>query len=335
MSAPIPTGHSPAPQPSEPTAGPVAAEPDEAGVAEAAASEVKAARFEAERARLVGVAYRMLGSRSDADDVVQDAWLRFSATSTPIENPAAWLTTVVTRLAIDELRTARRTRSAYVGPWLAEPTLDPPEADDGSGDPADQAVLAESITIGFLAVLERLSPLERAVFVLHDVFALPLTEVAEAIERSEAATRQLAKRARDHLAVDRPRFRPDPSAIQALTEQFLAAAAGGDIETLQSLLTDDVVAVSDGGPDRHAARAPIVGPHRVARYFTNLTARLDPATELHLVRANGQIGVYLTLHDEPHSLVVADWRDGKVAAAYTVLNPGKLRSFHHDWLATR
>jgi RNA polymerase sigma-70 factor (ECF subfamily) len=300
----------------------------------APATEAKAPLFEAERPRLAGVAYRMLGSRTDADDVVQDAWLRFAATRTPIDNPAAWLTTVVTRLAIDELRTARRTRATYVGPWLAEPTLDPPAADAATDDPADQAVLLESITIGFLAVLERLSPLERAVFVLHDVFALPLREVAEVIERSDAATRQLAKRARDHLAVDRPRFDPDPAEARSLTEMLLAAAATGDIEAITSHLAADVVYVSDGGPNRRAARRPVVGADKVARLFANLAARLDPGTEFHIVRANGQTAVYATVDAEPLMLLVPTWRDGLVAATYSVLNPDKLRPFHRSWLAS-
>ena len=297
--------------------------------------EDKAARFERERARLVGVAYRMLGSRTDADDVVQDAWLRFAAATTPIDNPAAWLTTIVTRLAIDELRTARRTRAAYVGPWLAEPTLDPPATGADHADPADQTVLLESITIGFLAVLERLSPLERAVFVLHDVFALPLTEVAEVIERSDAATRQLARRARGHLAVDRPRYQPDPDDARVLTEMLLTAAATGDIETIASHLADDVVYVGDGGPNRRAARRPVVGAEKVARLFANLAARLDPATEFHIVRANGQTAVYATVASEPLMLLVPNWRDGKVAATYSVLNPDKLRAFHRSWLTNR
>jgi RNA polymerase sigma-70 factor, ECF subfamily len=301
----------------------------------APSAENKASVFEAARPRLAGVAYRMLGSRTDADDVVQDAWLRFASTTTPIDNPAAWLTTVVTRLAIDELRTARRTRATYVGPWLAEPTLDAPTTGADQGDPADQAVLLESITIGFLAVLERLSPLERAVFVLHDVFALPLTEVAEMIERSEAATRQLAKRARDHLAVDRPRFDPDPDDARVLTEMLLAAAATGDIETIASHLAADVVYIGDGGPNRRAARRPVVGADKVARLFANLAARLDPGTEFHIVRANGQTAVYATVDAEPLMLLVPTWRDGRVAATYSVLNPDKLRPFHNSWLASR
>ncbi len=289
--------------------------------------------FEAERSRLRGLAYRMLGTHADADDIVQEAWLRFDATPASVENPAAWLTTVVTRLAIDELRSARRARADYVGPWLAEPALDLPSADLAGGDPAERHLLVESITIGFLAVMERLSPLERAVFVLHDVFAMPLTDVADVIERSEAATRQLAKRARDHLAVDRRRFDPEPADVRVLTEMLLAAAASGDVETIATYLADDVVALADGGAHRRAARRPIVGRERVARYFANLAARLDPDTEVHLVLANGQTALYLTVAGEPFMLQVPSWHDGKVTATYAVLNPDKLARFHADWLA--
>jgi RNA polymerase sigma-70 factor, ECF subfamily len=286
--------------------------------------------FERERRRLFGVAYRMLGTHADADDVVQEAWLRFSGSTTTIENPAAWLTTVVTRLSVDELRAARRTRASYVGPWLAEPALDLPDA---GSDPAERSVMLESITLGFLAVLERLSPLERAVFVLHDVFALPLTDVAEVIERSDDATRQLATRARGHLAADRARFEPEPDDARRLTEMLLAAAATGDLRTIGTYLTRDVVAVSDGGAARRAARRPVVGAERVARYVTNLAGRLEPDTEVHLVLANGQTALYLTQHDEPVMLVVPSWYEGRVRAVHSLLNPDKLASFHRAWRA--
>lgn len=163
--------------------------------------------FEAERARLRSVAYRMLGTPDDADDIVQEAWLRFATADVDsLENPAAWLTTVTTRLAIDKLRSAASRRETYVGPWLADPIANEPAADLG---PDDEVLLAESLSLGFLAVLERLSPLERAVFILHDVFAYPLRDVAQIIQRSDAATRQLARRARGHVADGRPRFAPD------------------------------------------------------------------------------------------------------------------------------
>ena len=173
---------------------------------ESAESAESVAAFEAERPRLRALAYRMLATADDADDVVQDAWLRFAPVAHTVERPAAWLTTVVTRLAIDRLRGTQRQRQQYVGPWLAEPVIEELTTDErGATDPEHQAILAESLTFGVLAVLERLSPLERAVFLLHDVFAVPMAEVAATIERSDVATRQLAKRARDHLQSARPR----------------------------------------------------------------------------------------------------------------------------------
>ena len=285
--------------------------------------------FEVERPRLRAVAYRILGTPDDADDVVQDAWFRYStADQAAILNPSAWLTTVVSRLAIDRLRSASHTRETYVGPWLPEPVLVEPSFDSS---PEEAAVLAESLSIGMLAVLERLSPLERAVFILHDVFAYPLTDVAEIIERQPAATRQLAKRARDHIEEARPRFAQDPEDIETLTQLLMAATLEGDIETLQSYLVEDVIHISDGGANYRAARAPIVGSERVARFFINLAQRADPAMEIHLVRANGQFAIYLTEGGAPFMLLVSNWVGGKVVSSYAVRNADKLASFHKAW----
>ena len=291
-----------------------------------------AAIFEAERSRLRSIAYRILGSPDDADDAVQDAWLRFAvADLSAIESPPAWLTTVVSRLSIDRLRSASRTRESYVGPWLPEPVL----AEEGlDGSPEGAAMLAESLSIGMLAVLERLSPLERAVFILHDVFAYPLGEVAEMIERQPAATRQLAKRARGHIEEARPRFVRDPSDIETLTQLLMAAALDGDVETLKSYLVEDVVHVSDGGANYRAARAPIVGRDRVARFFVNLAKRVDPLMEYHVVRANGQLAGYVTQGGEPFLLLVSNWVEGQIVASYAVRNAEKLASFHNAFLLT-
>lgn len=287
--------------------------------------------FEAERPRLRAIAYRMLGTPDDADDVVQDTWLRMSqADIEAINNPAAWLTTVATRLAIDRLRSASHQRETYVGPWLPDPIESEPAVEIG---PDDALLLTESLTLGFMAVLERVSPLERAVFLLHDVFAYPLAEVADIIERTPAATRQLAKRARDHIEQGRPRFSPDETEIEALTQLMLAAALNGDVETLESFLAEDVVHISDGGPDHRAARAPIIGRPRVARLFLNLAKRWEPTMEAHVVRANGQLAMYLTDAGEPFLLMTTNWVDGKVAASHGVRNPNKLASFHTAWLA--
>jgi len=290
------------------------------------ASEV----FEAERSRLRAIAYRMLGTPDDADDIVQDTWLRFSAADQKaINNRAAWLTTATTRLAIDRLRSARHRREAYVGPWLPDPIAGEPSLDLG---PDEAVILTESLSLGFMAVLERVTPLERAVFLLHDVFAYPLDEVAEIIERTPAATRQLAKRARDHIEAGRPRFTPDPADVAALTEAMMAATMNGDVETLESFLADDVVHISDGGPNHRAARAPIVGRARVARFFLNLAKRYEPTMELHVVSANGQLALYMTNHGGPFLLLTTNWVDGKAVASHAVRNPDKLRSFHEAWL---
>jgi len=289
-------------------------------------------RFEAERPRLRAIAYRILGTPDDADDVVQDTWLRFSTIEPEsITNPSAWLTTVVSRLAIDRLRAASHKREIYVGPWLPDPVLEEPSI---GNTPEEAALLAESLSIGFMAVLERLSPLERAVFILHDVFAYPLTDVAGIIDRRQDATRQLAKRARDHFNEARPRFEPDPADIETLSTLMMAAALEGDIDTLQSFLVEEVVHVSDGGANYRAARAPIVGRDRVARFFINLSKRWEPTMAVHIVRANGQFAAYLTNDDEPYMLLISNWVDGKVAASYAVRNVDKLASFHTAWKST-
>lgn len=297
--------------------------------------------FERERPRLVAIAYRMLGTPDDADDVVQDAWLRFQnharavevgADTAEIERPAAWLTTVVSRLAIDRLRSARSRRETYVGPWLADPLFDTP---DTAPTPDDASILAESLSLGFLAVMERLSPAERAAFLLHDVFALPFGEVAEALEKSESATRQLAKRARDHIAAERPRFAPDPSDVEELSMRVLGAAFSGEIDQLQRFLATDVVHVSDGGPNHRAARKPVIGPERVARFFVNLAKRDEPGLEHHPVHANGQSAIYTTQFGEPFMLNTITFVDRLVTASFTVRNPEKLAAFHRQWIATQ
>jgi len=289
--------------------------------------------FEAERPRLRAIAYRMLGTPDDADDVVQDTWLRFAAADVDsIDNTAAWLTAVASRLAIDRLRSAQHRREAYVGPWLADPIAEEPAVDAG---PDEAVVLAESLSLGFLAVLERASPLERAVFILHDIFGYPLAEVGVIIERSPAATRQLAKRARDHVEAGRPRFAPEPDDVETLTKLVLGAAMNGDVETLESYLAEDVVHLSDGGPNHRAARAPVVGVHRVSRLFVGLAKRLEPEMEFHVVRANGQLAVYTTLDAEPYMLHVSNWVDAKLTGSFAVRNPDKLAAFHRSWSSSR
>ena len=291
--------------------------------------------FEAERPRLVGLAYRMLGTPDDADDVVQDAWLRWAAADrSTIDSPAAWLTTVTTRLAIDRLRSARHRREVYVGPWLPEPLA--PDVDD----PYLAVASSESLTIGFLAVLERLEPVERAVFLLHDVFGHPFAEVAEAVGRTEVNVRQIAHRARERVRAAGPRpglaeRTPDPAHAERLAGAFFAAMVAGDVDGLRALLTDDVEHLSDGGADRRAARRPVRGADRVARLLINLAKRAAPGTCIHPVRVNGDPGWYLTVHDRPEMVLVPAFRDDRVSGVYAVLNPDKLARFHAAWQSTQ
>ena len=295
----------------------------------AAEADRAAEVFDAERPRLVALAYRMLGTPDDADDVVQDAWFRWaSADRSAIAEPAAWLTTVTTRVAIDRLRSARHRREVYVGPWLPEPVTE----DD---DPFLAAASAESLTLGFLAVLERLEPVERAVLLLHDVFGYSFAEVAAHVDRSEAAARQIAKRARDRVRSARPRVEPPPDRARAeeLADAFLGAVVGGDVEALRAMLTDDAVHLSDGGPHRRAARHPVVGADRVARLLSSLARRAHPAIELHPVTVNGEHGWYATVEGRPELLLVPSFRGEQVSGVLILLNPDKLARFHAAWLA--
>lgn len=283
--------------------------------------------FATERPRLVGLAYRMLGSVADAEDVVQDVWLRWDSTDRPaIERPAAWLTTVTTRRAIDRLRQQRRRREDYVGPWLPEPL---PTA-TGVTDPAPlrsddpQAVLdaADSLGVGLLVVLDTLGEVERAVFVLADVFGVPFDEIAEAVDRSTVACRQIASRARRKVRtarVDRA------AADEGLLAELVGAVTVGDVDAVLSLLAPDVVLVSDGGASRRAARRPVVGADRVARFLVNLAARAPEDASVGFEELNGAPA--LVVRAPSLDLVLTaerEVRTGRVGAVRLVMNPDKL-----------
>jgi RNA polymerase sigma-70 factor (ECF subfamily) len=294
-------------------------------------------RFDAERRRLTSLAYRMTGTPDDADDVVQEVWIRWQrADRTAIDNEAAWLTTVTSRVAIDRLTSAQARREVYVGPWVPEPlAVSSSSVRGASADPAEVVASSDSLTLGFLRVLETLDPTERAVFLLHDVFAVPFAEVAAAVDRNEAATRQMARRAREKVRDGRPRLTPPPAEVRELSDAFLAAILDGDVDRLTTMLTDDVVHISDGGPDHHAARRPVLGPDKVARLFVNLARReWLPTDEFHWVDVNGQPGAYVVRDEGPYLLTVLSWRDRRVAEAIAIVNPDKLRHFHESWKAT-
>lgn len=286
--------------------------------------------FEAERPRLHGVAYRMLGSVVDADDVVQDAWLRWDRLGESgravVERPAAWLTTATSRIALDVLRSARRQREEYVGPWLPEPLLTAGPL-PACGDPANAVEWAESLTLGFLVVLERLAPVERAVFLLADVFGEPYASIAVVVDRSEEACRQIAARARQRVRDERRHVAGAEGAASAtdLVQRFLAACAFGQVDDLRRMLHDDVVLVSDGGRDVHAARRPVVGVERVSRFLTNVTGRLASDAIVDVREVNGEPGLVVRRRDRVTMVISIEVDAGRIAALRLLLNPDKLR----------
>jgi RNA polymerase sigma-70 factor, ECF subfamily len=243
-----------------------------------------------------GVAYRMLGSVSEAEDVTQEALLRLTRQEQHLQEPAAWMTTVATRLSINVLRSARARRESYVGPWLPEPLVEDP-----APGPASRAELADSLSLALLVVLERLTPTERAAYLLRDVFGYDYAQIAEIIEQTESSSRQLVSRARKHLEASRPRFDPDEAARDALLERFLAAAERGDLEGLEQLLAKDAVLYADSGGKAMAPPEPLVGAALIARFMAAVAQGRPAAGEFESrrVRVNGQPGHVLRGPAEP------------------------------------
>src|SRR5829696_4262038 len=243
--------------------------------------------LEALRRHGFGVAYRMLGSASEAEDVTQEALLSLTRQERTIEQPAAWMTTVVTRLSINVLKSARARRQSYVGPWLPEPLVEDP-----APGPASRAELADSLSLALLVLLERLTPVERAAFLLREVFGYEYAEIARVIERTEVNSRQLVTRARKHVEASRPRFDADEATRDALLERFLAAAEDGDVKALEELLAKDAVLYADGGGKAMAAPEPLFGAAVIARFMASVAQvrRAFGEFETRLVRVNGQPG---------------------------------------------
>jgi RNA polymerase sigma-70 factor (TIGR02957 family) len=273
--------------------------------------------FVTHRRLLFTVAYEMLGSAADAEDVVQETWLRWAdVDQAEVRDPRAYLVRVVTRQALNRLRTLSRRREDYVGPWLPEPLLTSP-------DVAEDVELAEHISVAMLTVLETLTPTERATFVLREVFAIPYEEIAAILDRSPAAVRQIAHRAREHVAARRPRMEVDASEQRAVVERFLAAARTGDVQALLDVLAPDVVAVADGGGLVPAARKPITGAERVAELLTRFVA-VAPALRSDLVWLNGAPAIGIDLDGERHAVISLVVADGRITHLYAVNNPQKL-----------
>jgi RNA polymerase sigma-70 factor (ECF subfamily) len=271
---------------------------------------------------LVGVAYRMLGSIQAAEDVVQEAYLRAERADTAdIVEPRAWMTRIVTRLALDELRSARARRESYVGPWLPEPLVAPLDADAGV-DPADRVTLDEQVSLALLTVLETLSPAERAVYVLHEAFGVPLNDVADIVGRTPEACRQLASRARRHVRDGAPRFDADPGEQSRVVAAFKAASERGDLDALAALLDTDVVMRADGGGVAAVARRPITGRDAVVRVLgAGLRGRSN--MQIRTVLVNGDPGL-LVRSDEQVAVVAFVVADGRIAHIDIVANPAKL-----------
>ncbi|WP_374370600.1 sigma-70 family RNA polymerase sigma factor [Dongia sp.] len=285
--------------------------------AHAAAAEA-AATFAPHRRRLVRVAYRMLGSMAEAEDIAQEAFLRWlGADRTGVREPEAFLTRIVTRLCLDQLKSARVTRETYIGPWLPEPIVMPESETEAQDD----------LTLTLMLALERLSPLERAAFLLHDVFGLGFDEVAKAIDRDEAACRQLASRARNHVRAEKPRFPLPEGEGESIAAAFFTASRSGDVSALQAMLANAAIVYSDGGGKRLAALNPIYGIDKVTRFFAGLAAHdaFANSTFLRYVLIDGLPGFVSVEKDGMIQTTAFDIaEDGRINTIYITRNPDKL-----------
>ena len=273
--------------------------------------------FVAHRGLLFTVAYEMLGSAADADDVVQETWLRWAGVDRAVvRDPRAYLVRIVTRQALNRMRTMSRRREDYVGEWLPEPLLTSP-------DVAEDVELAESVSIAMLTVLETLTPTERAVLVLHEVFDVPYDEIAAAVGKSDTAVRQIAHRARTHVAARRPRMAVSRGEQQQVVERFLAALTAGDLQGLMDVLAPDVVVVADGGGLAPAARHPITGRERVVSYLSRFP-ELVPEVEIVTPLVNGAVAVRIDPGGELETAITFVVDGGRITRMFAIRNPRKL-----------
>ena len=286
--------------------------------------------FVEHRNLLFTVAYELLGSAADAEDVVQESWLRWSQVDrTQVRDPRAYLVRIVSRQALNQLRTLSRRREDYVGEWLPEPLLTSP-------DVADDVELAESVSIAMLAVLESLTPTERAVFVLHEVFDVPFDEIADAVEKTPAAVRQIAHRARNHVAARRPRVAVDRSEHLEVVERLVAALNTGDVQSLMDVLAPDVVSVADGGGKvRGAARRPIVGAERIVAYLAGGIAKYGGTFQASPIWVNGGPGVRVEVDGALASIVSLTIEHGRITRIFAIANPDKLARIDAEAALTR
>jgi RNA polymerase sigma-70 factor (ECF subfamily) len=273
--------------------------------------------FVAHRSLLFTVAYEMLGSAADADDVVQETWLRWAEVDqAAVRNPRAYLVRIVTRQALNRIRTMSRRREEYVGEWLPEPLLTSP-------DVAEDVELAESVSIAMLTVLETLGPTERAVLVLHEVFEVPFDEIAEAVGKTSAAVRQIAHRAREHVAARRPRMAVSHTEQQRVVDRFLAAVTAGDVLGLMDVLAPDVIVVADSGGLAPAARRPVAGRERVASALSRF-AEFAPHVEITTLLVNGAVAARIDPGGEFDTAITFVVEDGRITRMFAMRNPHKL-----------
>ena len=275
--------------------------------------------FNEYRPRLFSIAYRMLGSVMDAEDMVQEAFLRWQRTThAEITSPKAYLTTVITRLCIDHLGAAYVRRESYVGPWLPEPLVTEGDA------MTDLAAQADSLSLAFLILLERLTPVERAVFLLHEVFDYPYEEIAGIVEKSATNCRQIGQRARRHVHANRPRFDSSPAEQERLTQQFMQSCVSGDLDALIATLADDITLWADSGGKATAARRPVHGAEHVARFLLGGLAKARQSIATRVTRINGQPG-FIVRADDTVYVTALEIADGRIQAIRSVANPEKLR----------
>lgn len=281
--------------------------------------------FEEHRQMLFGIAYRMIGSVMDAQDMVQDTFLRWQRTPTEqIQSPRSWLTTVITRLCINHLRSARVQRETYLGPWLPEPLMTGPEGQP-EGQPAEHAQLADSLSLAFLVLLETLTPTERAVFILREVLDCEFSEIASIVDRSEVNCRKILTRARKHVEARRPRFDATSEQAEKLTQKFQQAVRGGEIQELLDLLASDVVLISDGGGKARALPKPLQGSDPIARLMMGARQRFASPTEVTLhARVNGLPGFVAFEGTRATRVMALGIHDGRIQALFIITNPDKL-----------
>jgi len=278
--------------------------------------------FEQERGRLFGIAYRMLGSVSEAEDILQDAYLRWHAVAhETVTHPTAFLVRLVTRLCIDALKSARNQRTEYIGPWLPEPLL----LDDRQHDnPATVQELADDLSTAFLLLLERLTPVERAVFLLHESFGFSYAEIAPVIGKSEQNCRQIARRARQHLDTNGQFVPADPSEHDLLLTRFLHAIRDGDVQGMVALLAQDAVLYTDGGGKVQAARQPVLGADHIARFLLGLTRKFAGRMMVRFAAINGRTGMLTYIDDQLQNVITMSIVNGKIQQMFVVVNPDKL-----------